>query len=181
MPDYRRNRVPGGTYFFTVNLRDRASNLLTTHIAELREALRATRARAPFHVDAWVVLPDHMHAIWTRPEGDVDYPGRWRELKKSLSRAIPPQPIPSSLHLRPRDYGIWQRRYWEHTIRDDRDYAAHMDYVHFNPVKHGHVPHPADWPYSTFKHAVAAGLYPLDWANPTTEPGNTGEAASPPT
>ena len=76
MPDYRRNRVPGGTYFFTVNLRDRASNLLTTHIAELREALRATRARAPFHVDAWVVLPDHMHAIWTLPEGDVDYPGR---------------------------------------------------------------------------------------------------------
>jgi putative transposase len=145
MPDYRRNRVPGGTYFFTVNLLDRRSALLTERIDALREAVRETRRQRPFHIDAWVVLPDHMHAIWTLPPGDDDYSGRWRSIKKSFSKAIAPTENRSDVQQRRGERGIWQPRFWEHTIRNDADYAAHMDYVHFNPVKHGHAVHPADW------------------------------------
>jgi putative transposase len=166
MSTYRRNRVPGGTYFFTVNLRDRRSDLLVAHIAIVRDAVRATRARAPFHIDAWVILPDHMHCLWTLPDGDADYSARWRAIKKHVSRAIPAQE-PRTPTMRARgERGIWQLRYWEHTIRDERDYAMHMDYTHFNPVKHGLVSRPADWPHSTFHRCVARGLYPPDWIGP---------------
>ncbi len=164
MPDYRRNRVPGGTYFLTVNLLDRDSRLLTEHIDALRTAVRATVARAPFHIDAWVVLPEHMHCVWTLPPGDADYSGRWRAVKKAFSKAIEPGERRSSVRRARGERGIWQRRFWEHTIRDDRDYAHHVDYVHFNPVRHGLVAGPAAWPYSSFHRAVAAGVYPTDWA-----------------
>ena len=175
MSTYRRLRVPGGTYFFTANLRDRQSDLLTTHIATLREAVRATRARAPFHIDAWVVLPDHMHCIWTLPLGDTAYPARWQAIKKAFSRALPAtEPRTSTMRAR-QERGIWQLRYWEHTIRDDHDYAAHMDYTHFNPVKHGLVAHPADWPHSTFHRCISAGLYPPTWQGGAPDPPNTGE------
>ena len=163
MPNYRRNRVPGGTYFFTVNLLDRDSRLLTDHIDALRAAVRDTSARAPFHIDAWVVLPEHMHCVWTLPPGDADYSGRWRTVKKAFSKAIEPGERRSAARRARGERGIWQRRFWEHTIRDDKDYATHMDYVHFNPVRHGLVPAPAGWPYSSFHRAVAAGLYPADW------------------
>ena len=163
MPDYRRNRVPGGTYFFTVNLRDRRSNLLTTYIDALRNAVRNVRQRTPFHIDAWVVLPDHLHCLWTLPEGDADFPGRWHRIKMGFTKAIPNTESRSPMMTHRGERGLWQRRYWEHTIRDERDYAAHMDYIHFNPVKHGHAPHPADWPCSTFHRCVAQGLYPADW------------------
>ncbi len=163
MPDYRRNRVPGGTYFFTVNLLDRSSRLLVTHIDAVREAARQARARAPFHIDAWVVLPDHMHCIWTLPQDDSDFSGRWRALKKAFSKAVPAGEHRSAVRRDRGERGIWQRRFWEHTIRDERDYANHMDYVHFNPVKHGYATHPAEWPYSSFHRCVAAGLYPADW------------------
>ena len=142
MPDYRRNRVPGGSYFFTVNLRDRRSDLLITHIESLRRVVRETRHHLPFHIDAWVVLPDHLHCLWTLPEGDADFPSRWRVIKASFSKNLPRSAVPVPSGLRPGERGIWQRRYWEHTIRDERDYAAHMDYIHFNPVKHGFVQHP---------------------------------------
>jgi putative transposase len=163
MPDYRRNRVLGGTFFFTVNLRDRSSALLVMHIDALRDAVRSVRARSPFHIDAWVVLPDHMHCIWTLPPCDDDFSGRWREVKKAFTRTIPATEYRSPVRRERGERGIWQRRFWEHTIRDDRDYASHMDYVHFNPVKHGLVQHVADWPFSSFRWCVARGLYPADW------------------
>ena len=139
MPEYRRHRVPGATYFFTANLLDRRSYLLVHEITALRAAIRDVNTRAAFHIDAWVVLPDHMHCIWTLPPGDADYSGRWRALKKRFTKAIPPGETRLPTQLRRGERGIWQRRFWEHTIRDERDYAAHMDYIHFNPVKHGLV------------------------------------------
>ena len=163
MPDYRRNRVPGSTYFFTINLRDRRSDLLVVEIAALRDAVRTELARRPFHIDAWVVLPDHMHCQWTLPEGDADSSGRMREIKAGFTRRIARQAERTVGTLRQRESGIWQRRFWEHTIRDERDYAAHMDYIHFNPVKHGLVKEARAWEYSSFRRCVAAGLYPLDW------------------
>jgi putative transposase len=175
MPEYRRIRVPGGTYFFTVNLLDRRSRLLMTHIDVLREAVRQVRLRAPFHVDAWVVLPDHMHCVWTLPPGDDDYSGRWRAVKKAFSKAMPATEARSAVRQARGERGIWQRRFWEHIIRDDDDYANHVDYVHFNPVKHGLVAHVADWPYSSFHLAVAAGVYPADWGGVGERAGDWGE------
>src|ERR1700679_3079436 len=110
MPDYRRNRVPGATYFFTVNLHDRRSTLLATQINALREIVRDVRVRKPFHIDAWVVLPDHMHCIWTLPDGDDDYSGRWQALKKAFTGAIPPAEYRSATRVRRSERGIWQRR-----------------------------------------------------------------------
>jgi putative transposase len=142
MSEYRRNRLPGATYFFTVNLLSRRSDLLVANIEPLREAVRQVHSRRPFHIDAWVVLPNHMHALWTLPGGDSDFPGRWRAIKIAFSKSLPNVEQRSGVMSRRRERGIWQRRYWEHTIRDDCDYAAHMDYIHFNPVKHGLVAKP---------------------------------------
>jgi len=175
MPDYRRLRVPGATYFFTVNLLDRRSDLLVARIEVLRRAARSVRGRYPFHIDAWIVLPDHMHCLWTLPEGDFDYPRRWRDIKTTFSKSLPATEQRSAVMRRRGERGIWQRRYWEHTIRDDRDYAVHMDYIHFNPVKHGLVENPADWPFSSFRRCAAMGLYPADWLPGGDEPAETGE------
>jgi putative transposase len=175
MPDYRRNRIPGGTFFFTVNLLDRSSDLLVIEIDALRQAVRQVRARAPFHIDAWVVLPDHMHCLWTLPEGDADFPGRWRAIKTEFSKSLSTDEKRSPVMASRGERGIWQRRYWEHTIRDERDYAAHMDYTHFNPVKHGLVENAADWPFSSFRRCVAEGLYPEGWLGGGGTPPETGE------
>jgi putative transposase len=148
MPNYRRNRVPGGCYFFTVTLRDRTSELLVSRIDRLRDAVRQTRAVAPFRIDAWVVMPDHMHCVWTLPEGDWDFPKRWQAIKASFSKSLPDEGRASETLG---DRGIWQRGYWEHTIRDADDFTAHVNYTHFNPVKHGYVLDPADWPYSSYR------------------------------
>src|ERR1700738_3616290 len=121
MPDYRRNRVPGGTFFFTVNLLDRRSNLLVARIDALRDAVRRARARRPFHIDAWVVLPDHLHCLWTLPEGDCDFPGRWRAIKTAFSKSLPATERRNSVMVRRGEGGIWQRRYWERWVRDERD------------------------------------------------------------
>jgi putative transposase len=164
MPDYRRFRIPGGCYFFTVNLLDRKSALLVERVDLLRESVRIIKQRYPFHIDAWVVLPEHMHCIWTLPPNDDDFSGRWREIKKAFSRALPKNETRSTVRVRRNERGIWQRRFWEHAIRDERDYAAHMDYVHFNPVKHGWVKQVSDWPYSSFGRLVRKGVYPQDWA-----------------
>ncbi|MBN9564443.1 MAG: transposase [Alphaproteobacteria bacterium] len=175
MPSYRRNRVPGGTYFFTVNLLDRGSDLLVAHIDELRQAVRQTRSRSPFHIDAWVVLPEHMHCVWTLPVGDADFPARWKAIKATFSRSLPAIETRSATMCLRGERGVWQRRYWEHTIRDEQDYAAHMDYTHFNPVKHGLARHPADWAFSSFRRCVEAGVYPASWAGSDGEPPETGE------
>jgi putative transposase len=164
MTFYRRNRVPGGTYFFTVNLYDRRRPLLVEKIDLLRKAVRETKSARPFHIDAWVVLPDHLHCLWTLPPGDTDFSLRWRAIKSTFSRSIPPGEHRSTSRAEKAERGIWQRRFWEHTIRDDHDYATHFDYIHFNPVKHGLAMRAADWPYSSFHRAVAMGIYPRDWA-----------------
>jgi len=139
MPNYRRAFVSGGCWFFTVNLFDRQSRLLVDHIDALPEAVRGTPRRFPFRIDAMVVLPDHMHAVWTLPDGDCDFPVRWRLIKVRFSKSIPKgEWLPEARRERG-ERGIWQRRYWEHLIRDERDYAHHIDYCWFNPVKHGLV------------------------------------------
>jgi REP-associated tyrosine transposase len=124
MPDYRRNRVPGGTYFFTVNLLERSSALLVAHIDALRDAVRTVRNRRPFHIDAWVVLPNHMHAVWTLPADDADFSGRWKAIKIAFAKTLPKTEYLSPVRAAKGERGIWQRRYWEHTIRDQLDYEA---------------------------------------------------------
>lgn len=175
MSNYRRARVPGATYFFTVNLRDRSSDLLVREIALLRECVRATRARHPFHIDAWVVLPEHMHCLWTLPEGDADFALRWKVIKHAFSTRLPTTEARTATQLSRGERGIWQRRYWEHLIRDAADYQRHFDYIHYNPVKHGYARRVMDWPYSSVHRAVRAGVYPADWAGNTDLDGRFGE------
>jgi putative transposase len=164
MPIYRRNFVAGASYFFTVNLAERRLRLLTDNIDLLRVAFRYTRLRYPFAIDAIVVLPDHLHTIWRLPEGDSDFALRWQLIKANFSRGLPQGERVSASRLRKRERGIWQRRYWEHTLRDEDDVARHIDYIHFNPVKHGHVGRVGAWPFSSFHRMVRLGLYPEDWA-----------------
>lgn len=164
MTGYRRNFMAGGSFFFTVNLAERRLRLLTQHVDELRNAFRETRQRHPFTIDAMVVLPDHLHAVWTLPEGDADFATRWRLIKAAFSRGLPTGEWISDSRTVKGERGIWQRRYWEHTIRDQNDFARHVDYVHINPVKHGLVPRVSDWPYSSFHRMVRLGVYPADWA-----------------
>jgi putative transposase len=164
MTEYRRARVPGGCYFFTVALASRQSNLLTNHIDSLRKGLRLVRQRHPFSIDAMVVLPDHLHCVWTLPEGDTDYSGRWRLIKSAFSRNIATGERRSQSRMIRGERGIWQRRFWEHVIRDDEDFANHVAYVHINPVKHGYVRSAVEWPYSTIHQHIRLGLCAADWA-----------------
>jgi len=163
MTNYRRNFIAGGSFFFTVNLADRHSRLLTDHIEHLREAFRYARGRHPFDIAAIVVLPEHLHAIWTLPPGDMDYATRWRLIKTTFSRGLPKgERISQSRHDKG-ERGVWQRRYWEHTIRDELDFSRHVDYIHFNPVKHGCVRAVGEWPYSSFHLFAERGLCPASW------------------
>jgi len=164
MPNYRRNRTEGGCYFFTVNLLVRKQNpLLVNNIDLLRDVVRRVRTRYPFHIDGWVILPDHMHCIWTLPKGDTDYSNRMRLIKGMFSRGLPKDEWLSPVRHKKGERGIWQRRFWEHTIYGDEDYAAHMDYLHYNPVKHHYVEHVKEWPHSTFHRLVNKDVYPLSW------------------
>lgn len=174
MSDYRRSQMPGGTWFFTVTLADRRSRLLVEEIEHLRHAYRQTQQARPFRTLAICVLPDHLHAIWTLPDGDSDFAGRWSLLKSTFSRQLPAHTRTQS-KLRKREKGIWQRRYWEHQIRDASDLQRHVDYIHFNPVKHGLVERVADWPYSSFDRYVKNGLVRGDWACSTVADGGFGE------
>lgn len=153
MVNYRRARIAGATYFFTVTLRDRRQTLLTAHVDLLRSMFRAVRRQRPFVIDAAVVLPDHLHTLWTLPEGDADFSGRWRSIKAGFSRQLVRCGVPLARDKRG-EYDLWQRRFWEHLIRDDEDFARHVDYVHFNPVKHGLVEDPFHWRWSSI-HAHA--------------------------
>jgi putative transposase len=163
MTAYRRNWIAGGTYFFTVNLADRRSSLLTDNIALLRRAFRYTRNRHSFTIDAIIVLPDHLHSVWTLPAGDADFATRWRLIKATFSRGLHRTEQISDSRLRKRERGIWQRRFWEHTIRDEGDFARHVDYILFNPIKHGYVARVQDWPFSSFHRMVRLGHYPREW------------------
>lgn len=176
MTDYRRNFVAGGCYFFTVNLAERRWRLLTDNICLLPTAFRETRRRHPFTIEAIAVLPDHLHAVWSLPDGDDDFSLRWQLIKAGFSRGLVCTEPVSASRSRKRERGIWQRRFWEHTIRDEDDFARHLDYVHFNPVKHGHVRRVGDWPFSSFHRMVRSGIYPGDWAGgPDDRDGGFGE------
>lgn len=148
MSTYRRPRLTGATIFFTVNLANRQSDLLVREIDTLRQAVRLTREERPFGIEAWVVLPDHIHCIWRLPAGDRAYGTRWRLIKSRFSRPWPKAPTRFSHDIR-QERGIWQRRFWEHHIRDDADFAAHLRYCWLNPVKHGLVTRPEDWAFSS--------------------------------
>lgn len=140
--------------------------MLTRHIDRLRDAVRTVRRARSFAIEAWVVLPDHLHCVWTLPPDDDDFSTRWRLIKTLFARSLPLRERRSEVRKRHSERGIWQRRFWEHAIRGDQDFAAHVDYVHFNPVRHGYVDHAADWPYSTFRACVRRGLYPEAWLGP---------------
>jgi len=168
MVNYRRNLVLGGTYFFTVTLRKRNSRQLVESIDLLRMAFRKTMAAKPFQIDAIVVLPEHLHSIWTLPPNDSDYPGRWKAIKATFTRELEKSGLPVDKR-KDKSALIWQRRYWEHTIRDADDLKRHIDYIHFNPVKHGLVERVIDWPYSSFHLYVRQGLLPPDWAGENFE------------
>jgi putative transposase len=163
MVRYRRNFVAGGTFFFTVTLADRRSTLLVDYVQQLRAAFHRTRCERPFAIDAVVILPDHLHAILTLPAEDADFSGRWRRIKGHFSNALIAAAAGPKRHLNG-ELALWQRRFWEHTIRDETDFARHIDYIHFNPVKHGLVARVRDWPYSSFHRYVRDGVLPQDWA-----------------
>ena len=150
MSRYRRSLATGGTFFFTVNLADRKSRLLAEEIDRLRRAFELARTRYPFAMIAYCVLPDHLHTVWRLPLDDADFGLRWGVIKRAFSIGLPAAAARSASKLAKREKGLWQRRFWEHQIRDDLDLQRHVDYVHFNPVKHGHVKRAADWPYSSF-------------------------------
>jgi putative transposase len=163
MVAFRRHYVPGGTYFFTVTLRDRRSSTLTDHIGLLRDAFRDVRKANPFEIIAIVVLPDHLHSVMTLPEQDTDYSGRWKAIKAHFTHSLVKGGLPLVKDHRG-EYHLWRRRFWEHSIRDERDLETHVNYIHFNPVKHGWVKRVADWPYSSFHRYVQRGWLTADWA-----------------
>jgi len=165
MPNYRRVWCPAGIYFFTVNLYNRQRNdLLVRHIELLRASVQKVKQRHPFYIHGWVVLPDHLHCVIELPENDTDFSLRWRLIKMEFSKGLPPlEKISPNRHKRG-ERGIWQRRFWEHLIRDEADYLAHMDYIHINPLKHGLVKCVVDWPYSTFHKLVQQNIYEPNWA-----------------
>lgn len=184
MTNYRRNSIPGGSFFFTVALADRSSRLLVEEWEGLRLVMEAVKKELPFRLEAMVVLPDHLHAIWTLPSADRDYSTRWKKIKAGFSRRFPKRERRSASRLAKGERGIWQRRFWEHTLRDEADWHRHMDYIHYaapahpapaalvhpctsNPVKHGYVTRVADWPCSTFHRCVRGGVYPVDWGGDT--------------
>ncbi len=184
MSNYRRARVTGASYFFTVNLAQKGKALLTDHIDELRAAFSVTMRERPFVCDAIVILPDHIHAVWTMPKGDADFSTRWGAIKARFTRQVKSnrrvglyptddQKIGQTVGWNPTlrspsknrkgDAGIWQRRYWEHCIRDERDYRNHLEYCWGNPVKHGFVERAVDWPFSSLHREIARGAISPEW------------------
>lgn len=164
MSNYRRARDAGACYFFTLTSHQRLPVLTDAPLrAALRRAIERVRLHRPFVIEGWVLLPDHLHCLWRMPQGDADFGSRWSMIKRLTSQAIAlPGTVSLSRSLR-RDSRLWQRRFWEHRIHDGDDYQRHMDYLHFNPVKHGLVPRVVDWPWSSFHRLVTEGVYPADW------------------
>ena len=152
---YRRALTPGGSFFFTLVTDQRRPIFTSTETVEiLRNAFRTVRASRPFSIDAMVVMPDHLHCIWTLPPGDADFSTRWRLIKTWFTKHCGADGCTQA---------VWQPRYWEHQIRDEADFAHHVDYIHYNPVKHGLAQSPLAWPYSSFRRHVEAGVYPANW------------------
>ena len=174
MVEYRRARVPGACYFFTLVLKDRRKDLLVRHVDVLREALRSMLRRYPCQLSAVVVLPDHLHLLIQLPAGDADYSSRIRLLKRAFVRLLVERGVAVYLNSR-NEADVWQVRFWEHLIRDERDYVAHVDYIHGNPRKHGLVDRVCDWPYSSFHRYVRDGKLPMDWAGGEVDLSDAGE------
>jgi len=176
---YRRSKTPGGTYFFTL-VTFRRSPIFTNeeNTSLLRQAFQYVKTRHPFEIDAFVLLPDHLHCVWTLPEGDSDFPTRWNLIKGYFSRNFdnPIHQILDKSRTNKREKTIWQRRFWEHQIKDDDDMIAHINYIHFNPVKHGLVDSPLKWKHSSFRRYVDSGAYRKDWGSSTAPdiPDNVG-------
>lgn len=174
MPEYRRIKIKGGTYFFTVVTYGRQPILTHQSVRiALRNGIQEVRQLLPFTIDAWVLLPDHLHAIWTLPENDDNFGSRWAVIKRCVTRQYDTSDeIDESIedsHIKRSEKRIWQRRFWDHVIRDELDLQRHFDYIHWNPVKHGYVKRVIDWSYSTFHRFVAKGLYPSDWGGVNEE------------
>ena len=159
--NYRRVFAPGASYFFTLTLQDRRSDLLIRKIKELRMAFQRVMKAYPFVIDGIVMMPEHMHICMTLPSDDINYSQRISFIKGAFSRQIEPIEFMNSSRKTKRERGIWQRRFWEHLIRDEQDYERHLDYIHYNPVKHGHVKSPSQWPYSSIHRYINAGILPL--------------------
>ncbi len=168
MSDYRRANIPGGTFFFTVvTFQRRPLFQHENNCKLLGDVIRECKREWPFLINAMVLLPDHLHAIWTMPRGDTNYPARWSIIKKNFTcryisnggsdRRISPGQASE------RRRGIWQRRFWEHAITDEDEFQNHFDYIHFNPVKHQHAKCPRDWGPSSFHRYTQLGVYPDDW------------------
>jgi putative transposase len=183
MANYRRWMIPGETYFFTVVTFNRRKILESQRaITVLGDALRLIRREAPFRTIAMVVLPDHLHCIWGLPRGDADFSTRWKRIKREftlryieeIDRA-PDAGVPRQRRARG-ERGVWQRRFWEHVVRDEGELEALCDYIHYNPVKHGYAARPSEWPWSTFGRFVARGDYEPDWGR--TCPGSVEQVSS---
>jgi putative transposase len=168
MSTYLRSRRPGGTFFFTVVTFQRRRLFANPENPKiLKNIIAEVQNDYPFTLDAWVLLPDHLYCLWTLPSGDVDYPKRWGLIKAKFTKTIFQDEGMSALltgsRIRHREGTIWQRRFWEHQIRDERDLQMHLDYIHFNPVKHGWVNSPGEWQNSSFREFVSRNLYPVNW------------------
>lgn len=170
MTQYRRLRLNGATYYFTLCLQDRSATALTDHIDTLRWAYARTVAELPVTCVAMVVLPDHLHAVWTLPEGDAGFSERWRRIKARFSLALPELAQPRASQSAKRDRGIWQRRFWEHAVRGPAELADLVEHCRMNPVRHGLVQDPADWPYSSFAKAANLPVTMGTSAHPTQIP-----------
>lgn len=172
--NYRRASVPGGSYFFTLVAHERAPLFANAaNVVCWRGAIANVQRKRPFVVEAEVLMPDHVHVVWTLPEGDADYSTRIRLVKTAFTKAVPPSVKTSPRNESRASKGereVWQRRYWEHVIRDEEDFHTHVDYVHFNPVKHGLTKRPCDWPYSTFGAWVERGSYDPWWGSDNAPP-----------
>ncbi|HEB86371.1 MAG TPA: transposase [Gammaproteobacteria bacterium] len=168
--EYRRSHQPGGSYFFTLVTHQRQPLLsIPENIDRLRTAFKREKQKHPFTIDAIVILPEHLHTIWTLPDDDMDYSTRWGRIKRYFSTGcVGVRQVQSVSRKNKRERAVWQRRFWEHTIRDENDWRRHMDYIHYNPVKHGHARSPGEWPYSSFRQCVQKEWYPANWG--ATEP-----------
>ena len=175
MPDYRRAYQSGGTWCFTVNALERDKQLLTDHIGLLWHCIRKTKRQRSFRIDAMVILPDHLHAVWSLPEGDTDFPTRWRLIKTGFSKGLAKTEPRDEVRIARNERGIWQRRYWEHLITDDDDLNRCIDYCYWNPVKHGLVERMIDWPHSTYHRDLRAGRFEHDWQPRAIKAGSFGE------
>ena len=165
MPNYKRLYRVGSTYFFTVNLQNRNSDYLIRYINKLRSAVSHIQKSHPFKIHAWVVLPEHLHCVLEMPKDDADFSLRWRLIKSTFSKSLPKSESRSEVQVKRGERGIWQRRFWERLIRDELEYVSILDYIHYNPVKHGLVTSVCDWPYSTFHKLVQNNVYPEDWGS----------------